>query len=176
MTSSPFMSGRPRSRITRSGFSCAATSSAPLPSAASTTRKPCAARLVRRNRRIGGSSSAIRTQGALAMRARRCDGFGLGGRQSDGKDRAAVFAAIGSDDGAAHRLDETAADSKTETGAGPLTVLGVNTIEFVEDALLLALRNARPFVLDAQGDEIAIAPANDPDRRAGRRELGRIVE
>src|SRR6185437_9620534 len=146
MTSSPFMSGRPRSRITRSGFSRPAASMEAPPESASTTRKPWAARLVRRKRRIGGSSSAIRTQGVLAMGARRCDSFGFRGRQADCEHGATALAAIGGNDGPAHRLDETSADGETEAGAGALPVLRVDTIELVEDALAFAFGNPRPLV------------------------------
>src|SRR5260221_5082856 len=147
MMSMPLISGRPRSRMRRSGYSRATASTASAPSAASTTLYPCAARLARSRRRIAGSSSTTSTVGLLAM-LRRLLGHGLGarGRKADGEHGAAAVAAVAGADGAAERFDEAAADGKAEPGAGALPVLGVDAIELVEDTLEVLLRHDLSFI------------------------------
>src|SRR5260221_10411536 len=147
MMSMPLISGRPRSRMRRSGYSRATASSASAPSAAAATLYPCAARLARNRRRMGGSSSTTSTVGLLAM-LRRLLGHGLGarGRKADGEDGAAAVAAVAGADGAAERFDEAAADGKAEPGAGARPGPGVGAIELVEDALEGLPRGAPPLL------------------------------
>jgi hypothetical protein len=61
ITSTPFMSGSPRSRITRSGGCAAATDSASAAVAAVSTSYCLTRRLIRNARRICGSSSTTST-------------------------------------------------------------------------------------------------------------------
>src|SRR6185437_5600390 len=126
--------------------------SAAAPLSASTMAKSCAARLVRRNRRIAGSSSTIRMVvrlfiGLGAKRRRR--------RQGNGEHRAGAVGAVGGSDGAAHCGEEATADGEAETGSGALPVLRVDAIEFIEDAFEVRRRNARPFVEYAQRHGVA---------------------
>src|SRR5438270_13360074 len=79
MTSRPLRSGRPKSRMITSGFSLVSQASAPAASSALATRYPAAVRLVRRKRRMGGSSSTTGTVYALGTRGDRLDAFGGAG-------------------------------------------------------------------------------------------------
>src|SRR5260221_9910713 len=153
MMSMPLISGRPRSRMRRSGYSRATASSASAPSAASTTLYPCAARLARSRRRIAGSSSTTSTVGLLAM-LRRLLGHGLGARggKADGEDGAAAVAAVAGADGAAERFDEAATDGKPQPRARALPGLGMGAIELVEDALEVLRRGGPPLLHDLHPD------------------------
>ena len=75
--------------------------------------------------------------------------------------------AVAGDDGAAHRLDEAAADRKAEAGAGAHAVALLHAVELVEDALELVRRDALALVDDAQSDAARAGAAGlDPDGRA----------
>ncbi len=107
-TSAPSMSGKPRSRMTRSGGLSVAQRSASPPVSASCTAKPSSSSPARRKRRICTSSSTTRTTGLasvigtdLGLARGRCEG------QKD-RHRGAVIgagahgldlAAIGGDEG-----------------------------------------------------------------------------
>ena len=74
------------------------------------------------------------------------------GRQRNGEHRPRPIDTVAGDDGAAHRLDEAAADRKPEAGAGAHAVALSHTMELVEDALELLRRDALALVDDAQSD------------------------
>src|SRR5579884_936361 len=144
MTSKPLRSGKPRSRIRTSGFSAASARSASLASDAVTTLCPAARRLVRKNRRMGGSSSMTSTVYASPMCRRRFLSFrSLRHREPDGQYRARPVAAVLRLDPAALHLDEAPADRKAETRAGAAPVLGIDAVELVEDPLQVGRRDAR---------------------------------
>ena len=77
----------------------------------------------------------------------------IGGyRQRDGEHRARAVGAVAGGDGAAHRLDEAAADRKAQPGARALRSAPLHAVELVEDALEVAGRNAGAFVEHLQQD------------------------
>src|ERR1700759_4614504 len=110
--SSPLLSGRPRSRIIRSGFSAASSRTAPAESSASTTLYPAATRLVRNSRLIGGSASPTRRQKALAMSQDPLAGRKdlRNHRHPDRQHRARAVAAVAGHDPAAQRFGKATAD------------------------------------------------------------------
>src|SRR5665213_4244741 len=107
------------------------------------------------------------TQASLTMCAVPRRILAFGDENLDGEDGAPAIAIAGGD-GAAHRLDEAAADSEAEPGAGALPVLRMNAIEFVEDALEIGDRNTLSLVLDAEHDGGAFPARRDAHQRVRR--------
>src|ERR1700736_3270001 len=102
----------------------------------------------------------------------------LGGfrhRDMDRQNRAGTVAAVARLDMAALRLDEAAADRQAQAGAGTTPVLRLDAIEFVEDALEVAGRDARPLIGHVHRDDIAIAARPNIDAAAGGRIFGGVV-
>ena len=66
--------------------------------------------------------------------------------------------AFGSD-APAHRMNQTSADRKSETGAGGPAVGARDTVEFVEDFAESARWDAHPVVGDRQSDGVALGMA-----------------
>src|SRR6267378_5871382 len=173
ITSSPSMSGSPRSRMTMSGWRLATSTSPSAPVAASCTRKPWPANAARTKRRICGSSSTTTTQGSgrasatgALGRARR-----LAGGQGEPEDGAAV-AAVLAPDASAVGLDDGAADREPEPGAAARA----HAVELLEDLALLAGRQPRPAVGDVHDDLVALATGLHVDRLAAGRVLRRVLE
>ena len=117
-TSAPSMSGKPRSRMTRSGGLSVAQRSASPPVSASCTVKPSSSRPARRKRRICTSSSTTRTTGLasvigidLGLARRRCE------RQMDRHRGAVIGAGAHGLDLAAVGGDEGLGDPQAETRA-----------------------------------------------------------
>src|SRR5947208_10729748 len=122
-TSAPSMSGKPRSRITRSGGLSVAQRSASLPVSASCTTKPSSSSPARRKRRICTSSSTTRTTGGESVIR---GGLWLSYvriiRQKEGNGRPLIGtiavglqpAAIGADE----RLGNPQAEARARGGAG----------------------------------------------------------
>src|SRR5262245_15434902 len=118
-TSPPSMSGRPRSRITRSGGLSVAQRSASPPVSASCTAKPSSSRPARRKRRICTSSSTTRTTGLTSVIGSYLGLVrGRGERQMDRHRAALIDAGAQRLDLAAVGGDERLGDPQTETGAG----------------------------------------------------------
>ena len=87
-----------------------------------------------------------------------------------------TVAPVARDDPSAERLDKTAADRETETGAGTPAVLSLDTIEFVEDALEIGGRYSGPLIDDLDLDELPVALCADIDAAAGRGIFRGIIE
>src|SRR6202795_3664821 len=113
------MSGRPRSRITRSDGCSVAARNASAPVSASWTMKPSSSKPVRRKRRIWISSSTTRTEAGVSLIDIGLQWFGLGRhRQMDG-DRGAAVGAVAFDlDLAAVGGDAGIGDPQPKPGAG----------------------------------------------------------
>ena len=94
-------------------------------------------------------------------------------RQADGERRAAAVGAVGRDDGAMHRLDKAAGNRQPQPGAGANLVGLLRAIEFVEDVIEIAGRNAAPLIENAQADRVRVLPALDADRRLRRARISR---
>ena len=132
-------------------------------------RYPEAARLVRSNRRIGGSSSTTRTVSSLATghdrlalhRNLRHD------RHTDRQHRSRAVTPVASDDRTTQRFDKSPADRQAKPGTGTAAILCLHAIEFVEDALEIGRRYAEPFVDDLDFDEFAVLARTDIDPAAG---------
>ena len=151
-TSMPSTSGRPRSRITRSGAASATWLTLPFPLCAVTTSSPRAVSPMRSALSSDGSSSTTRT---LVMPA--SGGCGHVGRGRDGEhDPGAVFDLGVDPDVPTVSLDERSGDRQAEAGAAATAVLA----EHLEYPLPILLPDAGPVVGDRD---------LDPRRRAPRR-------
>src|SRR5439155_24839714 len=173
ITSSPSMSGSPRSRMTMSGWRLATSTSPSAPVAASCTRKPWPLNAARTKRRICGSSSTPTTQGSGRASATGALGrpWRLTGRQREAEQRAATRPGL-APDAAAVGLDDGAADREPQAGAAARA----DAVELVEDLLLLPGGQAGAAVGDLHDDLVAPAMRLHVDRLAGRCVLGRILD
>src|SRR5436309_3372054 len=97
-------------------------------------------------------------------------------RHADRQYRTRAVTAVAGDDPSAERLDKAAADRQTEAGAGTPAVLGLDTVEFIEDAFEIAGRYSGSLVDDLDLDEFPVPPCTDIDAAAGRRIFRCIVE
>src|SRR5436190_20010037 len=97
-------------------------------------------------------------------------------RNTDCEYRARAVAAVLRLDTTTLRLDEAPADRQTQAGAGPTSILRLDAIEFVEDVLEVAGRDARPLIRHFYHNDIAIVSRPNIDTAAGRRVFGGIVE
>src|SRR3954451_9281991 len=80
-------------------------------------------------------------------------------------------------DAPVHRLDELAADVQAEArSADAPPLVGIQSIELVEDPLLLAYRDAEALILDAEAKPVAHCSEPHLDSPPGRRVLDRVVE
>src|SRR5688572_4930302 len=169
-TSRPSMSGRPRSRITRSGWAVVQSRMASLPVCASMTVYSCELRLADRKRRICGSSSTTRIRAlpliGIGRLLERQGGRLAGDRKADLEGGAAPKPLAFRRDGPAMRLDDALADGQPQAGSRDLPVLRAHAVEFVEDALQLLGRNPRALVRDDQHHLLPGAVRADGDRRA----------
>ena len=144
------MSGRPRSRMTRSGF-CSSSSSAVLPfgrveNLVALRGKAHAQQLA--DRRLVVDDQDLQRRGAHAAVSSFFAAAGIGSRMVNTAPlRSVRFAAV---DRAVHRLDEAARDGEPEAGAGAHLVALGDAMELVEDALEIGGRNAVAFVEDLQ--------------------------
>src|SRR3981081_1542777 len=100
-------------------------------------------------------------------RDRLADLDGFRHRDTDRQNRPRAVAAVVCLDLAALRLDETAADRQTQAGAGATPGLRLDAIEFVEDAVEVAGRDARSLIGHFQRNDIAIAAGPNIDAAAG---------
>ena len=124
ITSSPSMSGRPRSSTTRSALAAAPRPAPPRPSSASRPRSPgCQARAQEaQDRRLVIDHQHAQRAGVMpsphgsAGRLRRAAGSVMVNTAPR------PVGAVGGGDRAAHRLDEAAADRQAEPGAGAAAV------------------------------------------------------
>src|ERR1700733_290522 len=140
MTSTPCVSGRPRSRISRSGRSLAAISKPLAALAASRTRYSCVSSMTRRNRRSGTSSSMTKTVclgiGLNSSGGHHLESAGDGKRKLEHRPAAGTIAGA---DGSAVCVDDAAADGQPQAGAAiGLIGLQAGAEKFFEDALLRA--------------------------------------
>ena len=121
-TSTPSRSGRPRSRMTRSGLRVPASIRPRSPVAASTTWQPSASSAVRTKRRICGSSSMTTTVGEAARGVSIRPPPGTTGRlaRRQGDDEAgAALGAVLRPDRPLVRLDDGAHDGQAQADARP---------------------------------------------------------
>src|SRR6185369_7278564 len=78
---------------------------------------------------------------------------------------------------AVHSLRQLAADVEAEAGsAGCFRLVWIDSIELLEDRLLLARGDADALVGDGKPDVIGVLADRDRDPAAPRRELGGVVE
>src|SRR5438270_11376444 len=89
-------------------------------------------------------------------------------RHADRQHRARAVPAVARDDPSSQRLDKAAADGQTEAGAGAPAVLGLDTIELVEDALEILGRYPGPLIDDLDLEELPVALCANIDAAAGR--------
>src|SRR5580693_10772289 len=89
-------------------------------------------------------------------------------RHADRQHCTGAIAPVAGDDPSAERLDKAAADRQTETGAGTPAVLGLDAIEFVEDALEIGGRYPGPLIDHLDLDELPVALCANVDPAAGR--------
>src|SRR5262245_41584001 len=169
MTSSPSMSGSPRSTMTMSGWREATSTRPSAPVVASKRRYPWVVSVARRKRRICGSSS-IRTTAGSGIAGRRVRGL-AGQRQREEKRNASARKVLGPDV-AAVRLDNAPTDGQAEPGAPPGH--GITPDELLEHVILLARRQSWPLVGDLHGDRLVGGRGEDRDGRCGRRVLQRV--
>src|SRR5213078_770351 len=171
ITSMPSMSGNPRSTMTTSGWREPTSTRPSAPVVASNSRYPWPVSVARRKRRICGSSSMRTTTGS-----------GIGGhrggrrvrqRQRDEEGDAPLGQVLGPD-APAVRFDDAATDGEAEPGA--LTVARRRAVEFLEDPILLAVRQARAMVGDLDGNLAIGCGRDDADRAVGRGVLDGVVE
>src|SRR5262245_5878736 len=122
-TSPPSMSGRPRSRMTRSGGLSVAQRNASAPVSASCTAKPSSSSPARRKRRIWASSSTTSTMGLASVIGSDLGLARRGGEWQVDRDGAALIgararhldlAAVGADE----RLGDPQAQPRAGSGGG----------------------------------------------------------
>src|SRR3954469_9012692 len=109
-------------------------------------------------------------QGPLPRKGR------LGGRQRDPDDRAGAVGPVAGCDVAAMRLDKTAADRQTETGAGAAPVLRLRAVEFVEHTLPLGRRYSGTFIGYLDHHFVPLRAGLQRDAARVRRVFSRVVE
>lgn len=149
ITSSPSMSGKPRSRMTRSGWRVSAACTPSCPDSASTRRQPCPIRVARRNQRISGASS-IRTTtepGVEAGPGNAC-GSAIGKPLSPGR----ILERQGEPERGA---------TARPTEPDPARPRGMSPIELLERPLLVAGRKARTLVAHRHDHLEACHPAGE---------------
>src|SRR5262245_18698519 len=190
MTSRPSMSGRPRSRMIRSGWRVSAACKPSWAVTASTRRYPWPRSVARRKRRISGSSSIRMMTGpaVVAVAPAAGDGSEAGGvsimewpilprrvaeREREAEEGAAARPVLRGDRTAV-RLDDGAADGKAQ--ADPVNAGRPATVELVEDPLLVAWRKARPAVSELDPDRGRHDRGRDVDGTLGRRVPDGVVE
>src|SRR3984893_19005139 len=78
-------------------------------------------------------------------------------RHPDRQHCTGTVAPVARDDPSAQRFDKTAADRQTEASAGTPAILGLDTIELVEDALEIGGRGARAPIADFAHDHVPVA-------------------
>src|SRR5690606_29497269 len=76
--------------------------------------------------------------------------FISGNGQGDRKHSASTFLLVTCPDGASHRLDETACDRKTQSGASLNVISFTHTIERIEHMLQIVMRNPWASIRDFQ--------------------------
>src|SRR5207237_5020722 len=79
-------------------------------------------------------------------------------------------------DRAGMRLDETLSDPEAESDAAWALAGTRQTDERLEDALVIAHRDARPVVADLEADVAIVARHADRDLRSSRREFRRVLD
>src|SRR5438067_5794887 len=97
-------------------------------------------------------------------------------RDMDRQNRAGAVMTVSGLDMTALRLDKSAADRQTQASTSTTSVLRLDAIEFVEDALEIAGRDARSLIDDFDRHCLAIVPGSNIDTAAGRRVFGGIVK
>src|SRR5690348_277853 len=97
-------------------------------------------------------------------------------RHADRQHRTGTVAPVARDNPSPQRFDKTAADRQTEASAGTPAVLGLDTIEFVEDALEISGRYPWSLIDDLDLDQLPVALRANIDAAAGRGIFGGIVE
>src|SRR5437868_7108556 len=97
-------------------------------------------------------------------------------RHADRQYCARAVAAVAGDDPSAERLDKAAADRKTEAGAGTPAILGLDTIEFVEDAFEIGGRDPGSLIDHLDLDEFPVALRANIDAAPGRGIFRGVIE
>src|SRR4029453_16092886 len=183
ITSSPSMSGRPRSMMTTSGWRVAASIRPSSPVVASWRRYPWLPRVARRKRRICGSSSMRTISGGPEVLppafGSRSGAIAHGGRALLHRERkahghAAARAVLGPD-AAAVRAHDPARDREPEARS-PHRRSPLGAVELLEDQLLLAGPKPRPSVGDFDDDRPSGVLGGDLDRTVRRRVLDHVVD
>src|SRR5262245_21758703 len=169
MTSRPSMSGRPRSRITTSGWRVADAPSASAPVSASKSLYPWLPSAARKKRRMATSSSTRRIVGSGTSRNR----GDLREGQGEEEGHAAPGQVVGPDV-AAVSLDDGLADGEPQPGAAG--GVGRDAIEPLEDAGLFARRQPGTAVGHLDGDRLVGGRGDDADGAVGRGVLDGVVE
>src|SRR5580700_8594756 len=84
-------------------------------------------------------------------------------RHPDRQHCTGTVAPVARDDPSPQRFDKTAADRQTEASAGTPTILGLDTIELVEDALEIGGRDPGPLIDNFDLDEFPVAFGSEID-------------
>src|SRR4030081_122516 len=171
------MSGRPRSRMTRSGGGSGTARLASVPVSASCTAKPSSSSPARRKRRIWISSSMTRTTGAgsvigigLLLRRVGCD------RQSDGDRASQIDAGAVGLEFSALVADEGCCNPQAEPRAGRGRGVAGAAEEPVAELRAFLVGEADAGILDGKQQAVAVALGRHRDGGARGRIFGRVVD
>src|SRR5689334_7212991 len=111
------------------------------------------------------------------MNSRRFAGLhGSRHRDMNRHNRAGAITAVSGLNMTALGLNKAAADRQAKTRTSATPILRMHAIEFVENALQIARRDARSLIDDFDRHRLAIAPGSNIDTAAGRRVFGGIVQ
>src|SRR5262249_10682564 len=177
-TSPPSMSGRPRSRMTRSGCCSVTLLRASAPVSASCTTKPSSSSPARRKRRICTSSSTTRTTGGCCSVIR--GGLRLFGvriiRQENRYCCALIGALAGCLQPATIGTHESLGDPEAEAGARGGGGEAIATEEPFTKLRHLVRREAGAAVVHREHHVVTVPLGADFDRGAARRIFGGVVD
>src|SRR5262245_6837177 len=175
MMEEPSRSGRPRSRMMRSGGLSVAERIPSSASRASCTANPSNSKAARRNCLIWSSSSMTRMVALpiVAHREIRC--FGLLRGQTNGHERPTIGTRAERVDLPAIRSHECLRDPQTKTRSGDVRCPPLAAEEAFPQTRALLSHEADTLVLDREYDRVALGFSGNGDRGTRLRILRRVV-
>src|SRR5262249_28803887 len=176
MIEEPSRSGKPRSRIIRSGGFSVAERMPSSASCASCTVNPSNSKAARRNCRIWSSSSMTSMVALPIVDHRKIPGSGFLRLQTNGHECTAVGALAGGFNLTTIRSHEGFRDPQAKTRSGHVRCVSFPTKEPFPKKRPFLSNETDALVLDRQHNRVTVAFRGNGDRRAWMRVLRRMVD